>query len=174
MANEVKVPDIGDFKDVPIIEIHVKEGDAINAEDPLVTLESDKATMDVPAPSGGTVERLLVKVGDRVSAGSPILLFQAGDGAMTQPPSLITQQEPPPTSQPVTAAPAPARESAVAPAPAAPVDRVPAADFGQVHASPSVRRIARELTVDLTKIKGTGEKGRITKEDVIAFLKGPS
>ena len=174
MANEVKVPDIGDFKDVPIIEIHVKEGDAINAEDPLVTLESDKATMDVPAPSGGTVEKLLVKVGDRVSAGSPILLLQAGDGAMTQPPSLITQQEPPPTPQPVTAAPAPAAGSAAAPAPAAPVDRAPAADFGQVHASPSVRRIARELTVDLTKIKGTGEKGRITKEDVIAFLKGPS
>ncbi|MGC1722387.1 MAG: biotin/lipoyl-containing protein, partial [Isosphaeraceae bacterium] len=118
MANEVKVPDIGDFKDVPIIEIHVKEGDAIDAEDPLVTLESDKATMDVPAPSGGTVERLLVKVGDRVSAGSPILLLQAGDGAMTQPPSLISQQEPPPTPQPVTAAPAPAGESAVAPAPA--------------------------------------------------------
>ncbi|MGZ5950718.1 MAG: dihydrolipoyllysine-residue acetyltransferase [Isosphaeraceae bacterium] len=174
MANEVKVPDIGDFKDVPIIEVHVKEGDAIDADDPLVTLESDKATMDVPAPSGGTVERLLVKVGDRVSAGSPILLLQAGDGAMTQPPSLITQQEPPPTPQPVTAAPAPAGESAAAPAPAAPVDRAPAADFGQVHASPSVRRIARELTVDLTKIKGTGEKGRITKEDVIAFLKGPS
>ncbi len=172
MANEIKVPDIGDFKDVPIIEIHVKEDDAINAEDPLITLESDKATMDVPAPSGGTVEKLLVKVGDRVSAGSPILLLQAGDGAMTQPPSLITQQEPPPTPQPVTAAPAPG--SAAAPAPAAPVDRAPAADFGQVHASPSVRRIARELTVDLTKIKGTGEKGRITKEDVIAFLKGPS
>jgi pyruvate dehydrogenase E2 component (dihydrolipoamide acetyltransferase) len=172
VANEVKVPDIGDFKDVPIIEIHVKEGDAINAEDPLVTLESDKATMDVPAPSGGTVERLLVKVGDRVSAGSPILLLQAGDGAMTQPPSLITQQEPPPTPQPVTAAPSP--PSAAAPAPAAPVNRAPAADFGQVHASPSVRRIARELTVDLTKIRGTGEKGRITKEDVITFLKGPS
>jgi pyruvate dehydrogenase E2 component (dihydrolipoamide acetyltransferase) len=172
VANEIKVPDIGDFKDVPIIEIHVKEDDAINAEDPLITLESDKATMDVPAPSGGTVEKLLVKVGDRVSAGSPILLLQAGDGAMTQPPSLITQQEPPPTPQPVTAAPAPG--SAAAPAPAAPVDRAPAADFGQVHASPSVRRIARELTVDLTKIKGTGEKGRITKEDVIAFLKGPS
>jgi pyruvate dehydrogenase E2 component (dihydrolipoamide acetyltransferase) len=174
VANEVKVPDIGDFKDVPIIEIHVKEGDAINAEDPLVTLESDKATMDVPAPSGGTVERVLVKVGDRVSEGSPILLLQAGDGAMTQPPSLITQQEPPPTPQPVTAAPSPAAGSMAAPAPAVPVDRAPAADFGQVHASPSVRRIARELTVDLTKIKGTGEKGRITKEDVIAFLKGPS
>jgi pyruvate dehydrogenase E2 component (dihydrolipoyllysine-residue acetyltransferase) len=173
VANEVKVPDIGDFKDVPIIEIHVKQGDAIDAEDPLVTLESDKATMDVPAPSGGTVERLLVKVGDRVSAGSPILLLHAGDGAMTQPPSLIGQQEPPHTPTPVTAAPPPAAGAAAAPAPAAPVDRAPAPDFGQVHASPSVRRIARELAVDLTKIRGTGQKGRITKEDVLAFLKGP-
>jgi len=173
VTNEVKVPDIGDFKDVPIIEVHVKEGDAIDADDPLVTLESDKATMDVPAPSGGTVERLLVKVGDRVSEGSPIVLLQAGDGAMTPPPSLITQQEPPPTPQPVTAAPAAAGESAAAPVPTALVNRAPAADFGQVHASPSVRRIARELAVDLTKIKGTGEKGRIIKEDVLAFLKGP-
>ncbi|MGE5296349.1 MAG: dihydrolipoyllysine-residue acetyltransferase [Solirubrobacterales bacterium] len=174
MANEVKVPDIGDFKDVPIIEIHVKEGDAINEEDPLVTLESDKATMDVPAPSGGTVERLLVKVGDRVSEGSPILLLRGGAGAMTQPPSLISQQEPPIPPASATAVLAPAAGSTVAPAPAAPVNRVPAADFGQVHASPSVRRIARELAVDLTKVKGTGEKSRITKEDVLAFLKGPS
>ncbi|MBV8554919.1 MAG: dihydrolipoyllysine-residue acetyltransferase [Planctomycetaceae bacterium] len=173
MANEVKVPDIGDFTDVPIIEVHVKEGDAINAEDPLVTLESDKATMDVPAPSSGTVERLMVKVGDRVSEGSPILLLKSGAGAMTQPPSLITQQEPPLPAQPATAAPAPATGSAATRAPAAPVDRAPAAEFGQVHASPSVRRIARELSVDLTKINGSGEKGRITKEDVLAFLRGP-
>ena len=91
---EVKVPDIGDFKDVPIIEILVKEGDAINAEDPLLTLESDKATMEVPAPSSGTVEKILVKVGDKVSEGTPILMFKGGDGAMTQPPSLVAQQEP--------------------------------------------------------------------------------
>jgi pyruvate dehydrogenase E2 component (dihydrolipoamide acetyltransferase) len=127
--------------------------------------------MDVPAPSGGTVERLLVKVGDRVSVGSPILLLQAGNGAVTPPPSLIDQQEPPPTPQP-KAAPPPAGRSAAPPSGAA-VDRAPAADFGQVHASPSVRRIARELDVDLAKIRGTGEKGRITKEDVLAFVKGP-
>jgi pyruvate dehydrogenase E2 component (dihydrolipoamide acetyltransferase) len=163
VANEVKVPDIGDFKDVPVIEVHVKEGDAVDADHPLVTLESDKATMDVPAPSGGVVERLLVKVGDRVREGSPILLFQSGAGAVSQPPSLIAQQEPPPSSPKATAT----------PAPAAPVDRRPTADFTQVHASPSVRRIARELAVDLTKLKGTGEKGRITKEDVLAFLRGP-
>jgi pyruvate dehydrogenase E2 component (dihydrolipoamide acetyltransferase) len=89
-ATEVKVPDIGDFKDVPIIDIHVKVGDPVNAEDPLITLESDKATMDVPAPSAGTIRQVLVKVGDRVSEGTPIVLL-AGDeeGAMQQPTSLL-------------------------------------------------------------------------------------
>jgi pyruvate dehydrogenase E2 component (dihydrolipoamide acetyltransferase) len=158
-ATEVKVPDIGDYKNVPIIEVHVKEGDAVNADDPLITLESDKATMDVPAPSQGTVDKLFIKIGDKVSAGSPILLFRGGDGAMTQPPSLLPQQEPAP------ATPAP-------PPPA--LDRAPAADFRQVHASPGVRRVARELGVDLGKIRGSGEKGRITKDDVVAFLRGPS
>jgi pyruvate dehydrogenase E2 component (dihydrolipoamide acetyltransferase) len=170
VATEVKIPDIGDFKDVPIIEVHVKEGDAINAEDPLVTLESDKATMDVPAPSGGTVERLLIKVGDKVSEGSPLLLLKGGDGALTQPPSLVEQQEPAPAALPTPAA---VRQAAPPPAASA-AARGAAADFGQVHASPSVRRIARELGVDLNKLKGTGEKGRITKDDVLAFLKGPS
>ncbi len=95
-ATEVKVPDIGDFKDVPIIEVHVKEGEPINAEDPIVTLESDKATMDVPSPASGTVEKLLVKVGDKVSEGSPVLQLRGNEeGAMTQPPSLLSQQEPP-------------------------------------------------------------------------------
>ena len=103
-TTQVTVPDIGDFKDVPIIEILVKEGDAINAEDPLLTLESDKATMEVPAPSSGTVEKILVKVGDKVSEGTPILTFKGGEGAMTQPPSLVNQQEPPPQPQPVAVA----------------------------------------------------------------------
>jgi len=112
-TTQVTVPDIGDFKDVPIIEILVKEGDAINAEDPLLTLESDKATMEVPAPSSGTVEKILVKVGDKVSEGTPILTFKGGDGAMTQPPSLVSQQEPTPQAQPV-AVPSPAPAQAVA------------------------------------------------------------
>ena len=103
-TTQVSVPDIGDFKDVPIIEILVKEGDAINAEDPLLTLESDKATMEVPAPAGGTVEKILVKIGDKVSEGTPILMFKGGDGAMTQPPSLVSQQEPAPQAQPVAVA----------------------------------------------------------------------
>src|SRR5574340_499314 len=90
----VMVPDIGDFKNVPIVEIHVSEGAPVNAEDPLITLESDKATMDVPAPSEGVVEKLLVKVGDKVSEGTPILELRANEaGATTQPPSLLPQQD---------------------------------------------------------------------------------
>jgi pyruvate dehydrogenase E2 component (dihydrolipoamide acetyltransferase) len=160
-ATEVKVPDIGDFKDVPIIEIHVKDGDAVNADDPLVTLESDKASMEVPAPSGGKVERVLVKLGDKVSEGSPIVLLRGGDGALSQPPSLLAQQEP-----------SPATPLAMPAATPAGLNRAAASDFGNVHASPAVRRIARELGIDLAEVKGTGEKGRTTKEDVAGFLKG--
>jgi pyruvate dehydrogenase E2 component (dihydrolipoamide acetyltransferase) len=163
---EVKVPDIGDFKDVPVIEIHVKPGDTVNAEDPLLTLESDKATMDVPAPQAGTVAEVLVKSGDKVSKGTPIMRLEGSEeGALSQPPSLLPQQEPPPGAQKTVAAPA-------APAVATPVSG--AADFSQVHASPGVRRAARELGVDLGKVTGTGEKGRITREDMLAFLRGPA
>ena len=166
MATEVRIPDIGDFKDVPIIEVHVKEGDPVNADDPLVSLESDKATMEVPAPSGGTVEKLLIKIGDKVSQGTPILLLRGGDGAMAQPPSLVSQQEPKPSELPA----APKAEAAAAAASAP----KPAGDFTGVHASPAVRRLARELDVDLSKLKGTGEKGRVTKDDVRNFLRGPA
>src|ERR687888_797729 len=95
-ATQVKVPDIGDFSDVPIIEVHVSNGDAVNEDDPLITLESDKATMDVPAPAAGSVTDVLVKVGDRVSEGTPIVVLEPGDGALTQPPSLVQQQQPAP------------------------------------------------------------------------------
>jgi pyruvate dehydrogenase E2 component (dihydrolipoamide acetyltransferase) len=163
MAIEVKVPDIGDFKDVPIIEIHVKPGDTIKSDDPLVTLESDKATMDVPADRDGTVEAVLVRLGDKVSEGVAVVTLKgaAPDAPVTPPPSVIAQQEPAPAPKPVAAPPP-------RPGPAA------AGDSGMVHASPSVRRLARELEVDLAKVKGTGEKGRITKEDVKAFLRGPA
>ena len=170
-ATEVKVPDIGDFKDVPIIDIHVKVGDAINAEDPLITLESDKATLDVPAPSAGAILQVLVKVGDRVSEGSPIVLLGGNEeGAMQQPTSLLSQQEP------ATAAAAPPTPAA-APTPAATAPAVSVGaqtDFSGVHAGPSVRRIAREMGVDLTKLTGTGEKGRVSKDDIMAFLRGPA
>jgi len=178
VATEVKIPDIGDFKDVPIIEVHVKEGDPINVDDPLVSLESDKATMEVPAPQGGTVEKLLIKIGDKVSEGTPILLLRGGDGALTQPPMLVEQQEPAPAQQPSPTSKPPAPPAAPTPAsppaPSAGGGAQTAPSFGQAHASPSVRRLARELDVDLAKVKGTGEKGRITREDVKAFLRGPA
>ncbi len=168
-SNEIKVPDIGDFKDIPIIEVHVAVGDTVKADDPLITLESDKATMDVPAPQDGTVGELLIKVGDRVSEGTPILRLKDGAGAAADAPAegapMVAQQvaQLEPTTQP---------RQQPAPPPAASPGA--ASDFAGVHASPSVRRLARELGVDLTKLKGTGDKGRITLEDVRGFLKGPA
>ncbi len=166
MATEVKIPDIGDYKDVPIIEVHVKEGDPVNADDPLVSLESDKATMEVPAPSAGIVEKLLIKLGDKVSEGYPIVLLKDGDATVAAPSSLIEQQEPAPSLGPAP--------SAALVAPAKPNGQGAWLDFGQVHASPSVRRLARVLDIDLSTIRGTGEKGRITKDDVKAALRGPA
>ena len=176
---EVKVPDIGDFGTVPIIEVHVSVGDKVNAEDPLITLESDKATMDVPAPSGGSVAEVLVKVGDEVGEGSPILLLSPGDGAITTPPSLVEQQEPTPAPAATPAA-EPAGGPASAPTHAAAArgaDTPAAAGLGTpegLHAGPSVRRTARELGVDLAAVTASGPKGRITKDDLLAFLKGPA
>lgn len=165
-SKDVKVPDIGDFKDVPIIEIHVAPGATVAVDDALLTLESDKATMEVPAPQAGTVEAVLVKVGDRVSQGTPILRMAGGaEAEPAPPPSVVAQQEP-----------APAAPAAAPPQPGAPTARgaSPTIDFAGVHASPSVRRLARELGVDLTKLGGSGEKGRITAEDVKASLRGPA
>src|SRR5688572_12969965 len=166
-ATEVKVPDIGDFDDVPVIEVHVKDGDRVNEEDPLITLESDKATMDVPAPMAGMVSGVRVNVGDRVSTGSPVMSIDPGDGALAQPPSLVEQQEPPVAA--VAPAPAVGPASAVGPAPAGGV-----ADFAGSHAGAGVRRLARELDVDLAKVTGSGPKGRITKEDLLGFVRGPA
>ena len=172
MATEVKIPDIGDYKDVPIIEVYVKEGDPVNADDPLVSLESDKATMEVPAPTAGTIEKLLIKIGDKVSEGTPIVLMKSGDGAMAQPPSLAAQQDPKPSELPTNsqvAAQAAAAPPTLTGSPASAKgsgQEQGAHNFSGVHASPSVRRLARELEVDLTKLKGTGEKNRITRDDV--------
>ena len=164
----VKVPDIGDFKDVPVIEVFVKPGDAVKPEDPLVTLESDKATMDVPAPSAGVVKELKVKVGDKVSEGSVILLLEAA--GTTQPAaSGSAKTDAPaaaPSAAPQTAAAAPA--AAKPAAAAAPVDNEA---FKVAHASPSVRAFARVLGVDLSKVKGSGPKDRILKEDVENYVK---
>jgi len=181
-ATEVSVPDLGDFTDVPVIEIHVAAGDVVGEEDPLITLESDKATMDIPSPAAGTVRELRVEIGDRVEKGSLILLLDT-DSALTQPPPLTDQQEPPDQEapDPVAAAREPARRSAAAvPPPAtqtsAPVTAVepgPPADFDGVHAGPGVRRLARELGVDLTAMSGSGPKGRITRDDLLAGVRGP-
>jgi pyruvate dehydrogenase E2 component (dihydrolipoamide acetyltransferase) len=185
-ATEVSVPDLGDFADVPVIEIHVAPGDVVSHEDPLITLESDKATMDVPSPAAGTIRELRVKVGDLVSRGSPILLLDTG-GTEVEPPPLTDQQEPPALDEgDLAAAEEPARRSAAAasaalaaatPAggpPVTAVDAGPPAGFEGVHAGPGVRRLARELGLDLAALSGTGPKGRITKEDVIAAVRGPA
>jgi pyruvate dehydrogenase E2 component (dihydrolipoamide acetyltransferase) len=169
MANaiEVKVPDIGDFKNIPVIEILVKPGDIVCAEDPLVTLESDKATMEVPSPAAGTVREIRIKVGDKVSEGALVLMLEASGDAPA-----VSKAAPAPAvaaPQPVKAPSAPAAKPAPAAAPvAASVDE---AAFGKAHASPSVRRIARELGVDLSRVKGSGPKDRVVKEDVQAYVK---
>jgi pyruvate dehydrogenase E2 component (dihydrolipoamide acetyltransferase) len=166
---EVKVPDIGDFKDIPIIEVHVKSGDVVAAEAALVTLESDKATMDVPAPVGGTVKALRVKVGDKVSEGSVILTLAAAGAATAA--TAPTPGVAPPAAAPASAAPTSppgAKPGATAAPAAAPVD---AEAFKRAHASPSVRMFARELGVDLSRIKGTGPNSRIQREDVQNFVK---
>ncbi len=171
---EVKVPDIGDFKNIPVIEVLVKPGDSVKAEDPLVTLESDKATMEVPAPQAGTVKELKLKVGDKVSAGTLVLTLEPSSAASTTQPAaaVSTPAAPVPSA---AAAPAAAKPAAPSPAPAssptaalAPIDEAKAAS---VHAGPSVRHFARELGVDLSNVTGSGPKNRVLREDVQAYVK---
>lgn len=174
---EVFVPDIGDYKDVPVIEVLVKAGQSVNAEDSLVTLESDKATMEVPAPFGGVVKDLRVKVGDKVSQGSLVLTLEAAEAAASAPAPAPAPAAAAPAPAPAAPAPAPAPAAAAqapapAPAPAAPSGPIDEAAFAKAHASPSVRRFARELGVDLGLLKGTGPKSRILKEDIQSFVKG--
>ncbi len=175
---DVVVPDIGDFKDVPVIEVLVKPGDSVKADDSLVTLESDKATMEVPAPFSGVVKDMKVKVGDKVSEGVLILTLEAQDG--TAQPSAKPAAAPAASISAAPVSPAPARPQtqpsppATTPAPAAvalALALVDEAGFAHTHASPGVRRFARELGVDLTKVKGSGPKGRILKEDVQGYVK---
>jgi len=172
---EVKVPDIGDFTDIPVIEIFVKPGDTVNAEDSLVTLESDKATMDVPSPVAGVVRELKVKLGDKVAEGSLIVVLETGAAA---PAAGASPPKPAASAPPAAAAPAstatPAPEPAPAPAPDTPAAATAPVDggaFKAAHASPSVRKFARELGVDLSRVQGAGPKGRILHEDVQNFVK---
>jgi pyruvate dehydrogenase E2 component (dihydrolipoamide acetyltransferase) len=160
---EVRVPDIGDFKDVPIIEVMVKAGDTIKPEQPLVTLESDKASMEVPSPLGGVVQDLKAKVGDRVSEGSVILTLLT-DAAAAQAQSAAPA---PTTAAPAKPAAPAAALPAAAPSPSETVSDIP-------YAGPSVRKLARERGVDLRQVKGSGRRGRILPEDVANFAKAPA
>ena len=169
-TQEIFVPDIGDFKDVDVIEVLVKAGDSVRPEQSLITVESDKATMEIPSPAAGVVKELRVKTGDKVSKGSLILLLDAGGAAA---PASKKAPEPAvaplPAAAPLPPAPAPvvsiARPAPPIPDAVRPLDAVP-------HASPSVRKFARELGVDLARVKGSGPKGRITQPDVQEFVKG--
>ncbi|HEX9398305.1 MAG TPA: dihydrolipoyllysine-residue acetyltransferase [Burkholderiales bacterium] len=162
----VPVPDIGDFKEVEVIEVLVKPGDAVAKEQSLLTLESDKATMEIPSPAAGVVRELRVKVGDKVSKGMAILLLD-GDGK-----AVATPKAEVPRPAPMAPA-APAPVAAAAPAAARPMPRQPIEETGsKPHASPSVRKFARELGVDLAQVRGNGPKGRILHEDVQAYVKG--
>lgn len=183
---EIKVPDIGDFKDVEIIEVLVGEGDTVKLEDPLITLESDKASIDIPAPQAGTVKGLKVKVGDRVSQGAAILDLEPEAGGKTPTPDKTPEPSPQQAAPPrpeTAQAPAPEPErsreavrdeapaSTPGPRPSPTAGMVDEAAFRKALASPGVRRFARELGVDLGKVEGKGRKGRILKEDVQAFVK---
>ncbi len=170
-AVEVKVPDIGDFKEVEVIELMVKVGDTIKVDQSLITVESDKASMEIPSSHAGVVKEVRVKVGDKVALGSLLVIVDAADASAAPiAPAAVA-------SAPVAVA-TPATPAVVAPAPvvavaAAPVSVATAtAPAGKAHASPSIRKFARELGVDLSKVAGTAPKGRITQQDVQNFVKG--
>ncbi len=179
-AKEVLLPDIGDFETVDIIEILVSPGDRVNVEDSLVTLESDKATMEIPSPYAGVVKDIAVSTGDKISKGSPILTVEIAEPAITPavedapgaaasvPAAEEVPTGPPPTLpvQPLPGSPPPARP------PVPELTRAELADAARrAHASPAVRRLARGLGVDLSQVEGSGPKGRILKGDVQAFVK---
>ncbi len=170
-SSEITVPDLGDFHDVEVIDVMVKAGDRIDVDTPLLTLETEKATMDVPSTGAGVVKSVAVKKGDRVSKGAVILTIEGGAAPAAAP----APAKAPAIEQPRAAAAAPAPAAAPAQAPAqvstAGLPPIDEAGFSRAHASPSVRRFARELGVDLTRVKGSGLKGRITPEDVKAWVK---
>jgi pyruvate dehydrogenase E2 component (dihydrolipoamide acetyltransferase) len=165
---EIFVPDIGDFDDVEIIEVLVAKGDTIAAEDSLITVESDKASMEIPAPESGVVAEVKVRVGDRVSEGTLLLMLDPADEVIEPPPPRETKPEPAP--EPEQAPVKEVRPEPVEPKPS-PTAAINEARFSRAHASPSVRKFARELGVDLGQVSGSGNKGRILKDDVKHFVK---
>jgi pyruvate dehydrogenase E2 component (dihydrolipoamide acetyltransferase) len=186
-VEQVLVPDIGDFEDVPVIEVLVAVGDTVAEEDPLVTLESDKATMEVPSPAAGKVAEIVVSVGDKVKEGTPLVKIEVDGAAPSAEPAPAPTEERDVTAEREEAiagatdeaTPAEPRDGGGAPAPSAPPAAAAVASpqagtrGAPLYASPSVRRLARELGVDLAQVRGTGRKGRITKEDVRGFKEAP-
>jgi len=173
----VVVPDLGDFADVEVIDVLVKAGDSIDLEAPLITLETDKATMDVPSTAAGRVAEVKVSKGDRVSKGSAVIVVE-GEGTKAEAPAAkpapAKAPEAPAAPASRAAPPTPNPEATVrmtAPAPAASQPAAPVGELRTAHASPGVRRFARELGVDLTRVTGTGIKGRISEDDVKAWVK---
>ncbi|MEZ0271997.1 MAG: dihydrolipoyllysine-residue acetyltransferase [Methylophilaceae bacterium] len=181
---EVLVPDIGNFDSVDVIEVHIKPGDTVNQDDSLITLESDKASMDIPSPFSGTVKEVKIKVGDKVAQGALIAMVEVSETAAASAEAPKPAAEPAPAPAPA----APKAASAEIPPPSRPVPEVPKpiapqhtpnpvaarvefAPGKNPHASPSVRKFARELGADLTRVTGSGPKGRISKEDVQAWIK---
>jgi pyruvate dehydrogenase E2 component (dihydrolipoamide acetyltransferase) len=175
---EVRVPDIGGFKDVNVIDVLVQDGQTVDREAPLITIETEKAAMDVPAPAAGRVVAVKLKRGDKVSEGSLILVLESEAGAAATAPAAAAPtaaSTPAPAPAPQAApAPSPAAAPAAAPPPPVQAPALPAIDeknFSKAHATPSIRKFARELGVDLGRLSGTGPKGRITAEDVKAYVK---
>src|SRR5688572_21472473 len=164
----VPVPDIGDFKEVEVIQVMVKPGDKVTKEQSLITLESDKATMEIPSPAAGVVKEMRIKVGDKVAKGAAILVLESKESAPKEAPKAA---KPAPAAAPAAAAapiPAPTPAPSTRPVPREPRDETVA----KPHASPSVRKFARELGVDLSRVQGSGPKGRILHTDVQGFVKG--
>ena len=166
---EIQVPDIGDFKEVEVIEVMVAVGDTIKAEQSLITVESDKASMEIPASQGGVVKEVKVKVGDKVAKGSVVVVVEGSAPAAAAPAQAAAAAPAPKAEAPAPAAPAAA--PAARPAPAAALEDANLKPGQLPHASPSVRKFARELGVNLSKVKGSGPKDRITADDVRAFVK---
>jgi len=170
LIKEVVIPDIGDFDSVEVIEVLVDAGDTIAAEDSLISVESDKATMEIPAPEAGVVKEVKVSVGDQVSQGSLILLLEPSGDVPAEAAPVTQESTPAPVaSKPAAPAPQPvAQPPHHRPSPTAKIDEV---SFARAYASPSVRKFARELGVDLGRVAGSGRKGRVIKDDVKAFVK---
>jgi len=161
------VPDLGDFDEVEIIEVHIAAGDKVEVEDPLITLETDKAAMDVPAVVAGTIESVMIKVGEKVSAGAALAIIDAV--AADVPTKAAEAARPEAPAQATAPSPAPDRPAATRASTALP--KIEEAGFSKAHASPSVRKLARELGVNLVQVKGSGAKNRIRHDDVKAFVK---